>query len=71
MDRVAYSGEYRAVWSAEDRRWYVYGPGGVLMTRVPGKRKNAVYYMRAMQGLPASPPSMRSVVARMFPQKVG
>lgn len=63
--RTAYSGLLRAEWSAPDRRWYIY-QGIVLLGKVPGKREHAVYYMRAMQGLPATAPSMRTVVARLL-----
>ena len=66
MRNTAFSGLLRAEWSAPDRRWYIY-QGHVLLSKVPGKRENAVYYMRAMQGLPTAPPSMRTVVRRLLP----
>lgn len=66
MRNTAYSGLLRAEWSAPDRRWYIY-QGIILLGKVPGKRENAVYYMRAMQGLPTAPPSMRTVVRRLLP----
>ena len=62
---TAHSGFLRAEWSAADRRWYIY-QGTVLLSKVPGKREHAVYYMRAMQGLPTSPPSSRTVVRHLL-----
>ena len=64
--RTAYSGFLRAEWSAPERRWHIY-QGPVLLGKVPGRREHAVYYMRAMQGLPATAPSMRAVVSRLLP----
>ena len=65
LPRTAHSGLLRAEWSATDRRWYIY-QGVVLLGKVPGRREHAVYYMRSMQGLPASAPSTRTVVRRLL-----
>lgn len=63
---TVHSGRFRAMWEPAARRWLVFGPGEVLLARIPGKREHAVYYMRAMQGLPATPPNSRSVVRKLI-----